>query len=451
MKTVGKYEIRGLLGRGGMGIVYRARLPVIEKIVALKILAPHPTLVDLLGEEELVGRFTSEASAMASLRHPNVVDVLDFDWCSGRPFFTMEYYYQSLGTILGEGGRAEYPSRILSLDRCVSCMRQLLQGLSRLHRAGLVHRDIKPHNLLITEEDRLKIGDFGLSKLRGESYRGPSQLVVGSPYYAAPEQERDPDRVDHRADLYSAGVVLHRMLTGLLPEEGISKPSELHPDADCQWDAFVAEAIHPDREKRFPDAEAMMERLEDLQKEWEKKKTEMCRSEVEEPRREKALSTVVLLRNRPVKTGPRHAREVFACDDLWRPLKYIENSFEHEDGSPVVIDRATGLAWQRAGSPDPLRWPEIRAYVKSLNEQRYGGLDQWRLPTVDELCSLLKPVFHLDRHCIEDLFDRGRKWLWSSDLRSYTSAWYVNTELGFVGSGDFTCHYHVRAVCSRQG
>ena len=107
VKTIGKYVVCGLLGRGGMGAVFKVRLPIVEKVLALKLLAPHPHLLALAGEEEVRRRFTAEAAAMADLRHPNIIDVLDFDFHDGRPFYTMEYYYQNLGTLLGESDRAD--------------------------------------------------------------------------------------------------------------------------------------------------------------------------------------------------------------------------------------------------------------------------------------------------------------------------------------------------------
>jgi serine/threonine-protein kinase len=112
-----------------------------------------------------------------------------------------------------------------------------------------------------------------------------------------------------------------------------------------------------------------------------------------------------------------------------------------------VLDKNTGLLWQRSGSPDPVEWSEAQGYVASLNASCHGGLRAWRLPTVNELFSLLKPFSHNRSDCVDGVFDRTRKWLWSADRRTFTSAWHVNTELGYAGWGDFTCRYTARAVC----
>ncbi|GLI35711.1 protein kinase domain-containing protein [Desulforhabdus amnigena] len=453
MKTVGKYEVCGLLGRGGMGVVYKARLPVVNKMVALKLLAPHPHLLHSLGREEVERRFIAEAVAMAALRHPHLLKVLDFDYDEGSPFFTMEYYYQNLGMLIGESARVEEPTRMLSLDKAIRYTRQILLGLGRMHRAGMVHRDVKPYNLFITDEDQVKIGDFGLSKLRGEDFRNPPNVMVGSPYYAAPEQERDPETVDGRADLYGVGVVFYRMLTGRLPEAEMLPPSECHPDVDPSWDDFVWKAIAPLRENRFNRAEEMLGRLDVLSKAWEEKKRDICRSfperstQVIEPKQEMIAS----LRAAPAKVGPREAPEIFRCDSLYRPLHSLANDFEILENKGIVLDRATNLFWQKGGSPDPLEWENAHDYVRNLNEEHFGGCSTWRLPTVNELLSLIKPVAHGEDDCMEPVFDRSKKWLWSCDRRSFTAAWYVDGELGFAGWGDFTCQYYVRAVCLRQG
>lgn len=452
MKTIGKYEVCGLLGRGGMSAVYKVRLPVAGKIVALKLLDPRPPLRDLLGDREIENRFITESVRMAGLRHPHVADLLDFDFSDGRPFFTMEYYCRNLGALLGEARVVETPSRVLRLDRILHYMKQLLLGLSRMHRAGMVHRDIKPFNLLLTDEDQLKISDFGLSRLRGDATINPSGLAVGSPYYAAPEQERDPEAVDRRADLYSAGVVLYRMLTGLLPEGEPPAPSRSHPDADSIWDRFAFKALDKNRERRFASAEEMLEDLARLKTGWEIRKGETCRLETEEnpPERERIVVFRPPLRQRPMKVAPGNAPKAFGCDPLLQPLDYLSNDFEPTARGTAVLDRTTGLLWERKGSEDPIEWADAHHYIESLNGGLFAGYRQWRLPTVDELRSLLRPIAFGGEDCLPDLFDKRGKRLWTSDRKSFTAAWYVDAELGFVGWGDFTCRFFVRAVCSAE-
>ncbi|MFZ2445686.1 MAG: protein kinase [Syntrophobacteraceae bacterium] len=446
MKKIGKYIIRGLLGKGGMSVVYKALLPVVGRIVALKVLAPHPNLVNLLGREALGERFISEARAIASLRSPHVVNILDFDYHGGAPFFTMEYYYGDLGLLIGEAYRADLPTRALSLDKTVYYARQILDGLAALSRAGIVHRDIKPGNLMISDEDRIKICDFGFSKLRGERIERPPHLVIGSPFYAAPEQERDPDGADQRADLYSAGVIVHRMLTGLLPQDGVGRPSDRHPDADADWDRFVERALEPDPRRRFSTADEMLRDLEGLSLAWSRKKESFCRIAGEAERGGPAAGARKVLRSAPVKVGSKEAPNVFGCDALMRPLRYSEPELKHSADGSVVFDPESGLSWQASGSADPMDWHAARGYVESLNATGFAGRSLWRLPTVDELLSILRPPVLGFRDCIAPAFDRKQKTLWSCDRRTFTSAWHADMELGFAGSADFTCRFYVRAV-----
>jgi serine/threonine protein kinase len=450
MKKIDKYEISGLLGKGGMGIVYKARVPVIGKVVALKLLSPHPMLVELLGKEAIRRSFVTEAMTMASLRHPHIAAVWDFHDSNDLTFFVMEYYCNNLGLTVGETYRVEGPSRVLSVDKAIHYTRQVLVGLSRLHQAEIIHRDIKPYNILITDEDRVKITDFGLSKLRGETFRGPPNLRVGSPYYAAPEQEEDPDQVDARADIYPVGVMLYRMLTGALPIEPFKRLSQSNPDLDPDWDAFIDQAIAGEREKRFASVKNMLDSLDALNLAWEEKKGKACQMpQMLTLKRSHAQKTKKKLRAQGVKVAPREARKVFEVDKLWRPIEYMANDLQlNPEG--IVTDRSSSLVWQQAGSDHPVSWYEAHKYIEQLNQGRFGGRASWRLPTVNELISLITEVPRAADLCVAPIFDQDQRWLWSSDRRSFVAAWYVSLDLGFVSWQDFTCYYFVRAVSSEM-
>jgi serine/threonine protein kinase len=447
MKKIGRYEVCGLLGKGGMGMVYKVRMPVLGKVVALKLLSPHPNLVALLGEEEVRRQFVTEALTMARLRHPNIVAIWDFHDTEDFSYFVMEYFCNNLGVIIGESYQAEDPSRIVSVDKAIHYTRQILEGLSRLHEAGIIHRDIKPFNIMVTDEDDVKITDFGLSKLRGETFEGPANLNVGSPYYAAPEQEADPNQADARADLYAVGVMMYRMLAGELPIDSFRSLTECNSDLDSRWDDFLLTAAASDREKRFASAKAMLSALDELQAAWEEKKERECEMpSVWVPKQDRP-GPVHGSRGESIKVRPREARKAFGADTLWRPLEYTDNDFQ-VNGDSTVTDRATGLVWQQSGSDYPVTWHEAYEYVKHLNQERFAGKARWRLPTVNELVSLLTEVPKAGDLCIEPIFDPRERWLWSSDRRSFMSAWYVSVDLGYVSWQDFTCYYYVRAVYS---
>lgn len=445
MKTISKYEICGLLGRGGMGKVFKVRLPVIGKIAALKLLDPNPMLVSLMGYESLERLFISEAVTMANLRHPNIAEILDFGQTDGKSFYTMGYYCNNLGTVIGETYRTEEPSRVLDVEKAISYTRQILEGLACLHYAGVIHRDIKPFNILITEQETVKICDFGLSRLRGEKFKGPASLKVGTPWYAAPEQEDNPDLADFTADIYPVGVMLYRMLTGVLPDEPYIGAGRRNPDLDNSWDEFIRRAIAKKSGDRFPGAKAMLKELDVLHSLWRERKEKVCNIPPDEPPESPETTEISshLLRNRPLKISLNQARKTFPVNDLWQPSHYIRNDFQI-NGDGTITDRATRLLWEQSGSPYPLTWPQAREYIDKLNKKCFGGYNNWRLPTVDELLSLVKPIPRGHDFCIEPLFDQTQKWLWSADRRSYIAAWYVSTDMGFVSSQDFSAYYYVR-------
>jgi len=450
MKKIDKYDVCGLLGKGGMGIVYKVRMPVVGKVVALKLLRPHPNLVTLFGEKEVRQRFVTEAVTMARLRHPNIVSIWDFHDSEDLSFFVMEYFCNNLGLIIGETYRVEDPSRILSVDRAIDYTLQILVGLSRLHQAGIIHRDIKPYNILVTDQNTVKITDFGLSKLRGEDFRGPSNLMVGSPYYAAPEQEQDPNQVDARADLYAVGVMLYRMLTGELPIDSFKRLAQSNSDLDADWDTFILKSISQDRKDRFASAKEMLEAFDDLQIAWEKKKEKVCQMPTTGLSK-KATRTGhrETPRGESIKARPRQAREVFGTDARWRPIHYTTNDFQvNADGT--VSDKTTGLIWQKSGSDYLVTWHEAQGYIQELNHKRFAGRTDWRFPTVNELMSLLTKVPRAMDLCIEPIFDQNQRWLWSSDRRSFVAAWYVSVDMGYISWQDFSCYYFVRAVSSHS-
>ncbi|MGD9367138.1 MAG: DUF1566 domain-containing protein [Desulfobacteraceae bacterium] len=452
MKKIGRYTIQGLLGRGGMGRVFKVELPAIGKFAALKLLDPDPLILKLMGLEKLRAAFIREAATIASLNHPNIVTVHDFDEHDGKPFFVMDFFANNLGTLIGESYTIEKPSRSIPIDRALNYIQQTLDGLDCLHDAGILHCDIKPFNLLITAQDTIKICDFGLSKLRNEAYTGPASLNVGSPYYAAPEQEKDPDNVDLRADLYPVGIMFYRMVTCHLPylndtNEGYIPPSRFNPDLDSQWDDFMQKAVDRSPDRRFNSAASMKSALIDLSLHWEKQKEKTCAfdpSRLDTPM-PVSRSLHYVPRHTPLKLRPKSARVRFNLDSLWQPKAYMANQFE-KHGQESVKDHSTGLIWQTSGSRYPRYWQSAQHYIRQLNQEKFSGIDNWRLPNIDELVTLLNPNPQGAALCIESVFDDTQRWLWSIDRRSFTAAYYVDIELGFVGWQDFSAPYYVRAV-----
>jgi serine/threonine-protein kinase len=315
-----------------------------------------------------------------------------------------------------------------------------------MHHSGIIHRDIKPHNLLVTDYDTIKICDFGLSKLRGETFEGPPSLKFGSAWYAAPEQENHPDSVDVSADLYAVGITLYRMLTGVLPEEDYAPVSRSNADLDGSWDDFIAKSIAHRPAKRYRSAAEMLTDLKALQAAWEAQKEQYCRlPQAMKTDLAKSPANRVIPRSSPIKIDPRDAKATFMLDDLWRPAGFLQNEFEINPGG-TITDQATGLVWQQAGSLFPLTWTLAESYIQELNSSQFAGNSSWRLPTIDELMTLLTELPRGEDFCIEPIFDSRQRWLWSCDRRSFTAAWYVSIDMGYVAWQDFTAYFYVRAV-----
>jgi serine/threonine-protein kinase len=455
MKKIGRYTIAGLLGKGGMGRVFKVTYPVTGKVAALKLLDPAPLLAELTAPKDLKEQFTREAVIMASIRHPHIVDLLDFCQTDGQLYYLMDFFCTSLGTLMGEWGEAEQ-TRVIPIDKAIHYTAQTLKGLQCLHFFHIIHKDIKPANILITDEDSVKICDFGLSSRRGERQDRHESIRVGSPFYAAPEQEKNPDHVDVTADIYSTGVMLFKMLTGQLPEKDTLAVSHLNPDLNDGWDRFLTRAMHPDPAQRFQSAEIMAQSLTDLARSWEEKKDKVCAMPefFETPAYVKAppddgekSGKSGPVRSASAKVPLKQARDGFNLNRFMQPVHYLPKALKPV-GNHVVQDYGTGLTWQQSGTAFPVTWHQAKEYVDRLNAQVFGGYSDWRLPTLPELLTLARPPKKGRDHCVSSLFDVEQKRLWSVDKSTFVSAWYMDLEMGFVERSDLTGFYHAKAVRS---
>jgi len=449
IKFIGKYQIRSRLGQGSMGAVYKVVVPGEDNFAALKVLKPGPDLIRKMGMEWVRGQFINEFYLMSGLRHPHVASVRDLAQDNELVYYLMEYFSRNLGLVMGESYWADRPSRVLRIEKAVGYILQTLDGLSGIHQVGIVHRDVKPFNLMLTETDTIKITDFGLSKRRGEVLAGPGKVMIGTPHYAAPEQVESPQKADHRADLYSVGVMLYRMLTGILPQKPFKRPSELNPELDRAWDELILKAVHQDPDQRFWAANTMAREIRGHYLAFKQKKQAACGpidGFLFRPI-ESSGPGPVTLRDVPESVSARRAETVFNIDEFQRPRQYLGNSFGAvKDGA--LVDALTNLAWQQSGSDSIMSWDQADRYVLSLNRQKFGGYENWRLPTVNELLSLLNPPPPGEDFCFQSPLSSVQKWIWSGDTRSKRAAWFVDVEMGFVASGDILDRYYVKAVCS---
>src|ERR1043166_6298815 len=207
-KLFPQLEILAFVGKGGMGAVYKARQPALDRLVALKILPPQVASGPGFAE-----RFNRAGRAPARLSHPNIVAVHEFGPVNGLPFFLMEFVDGPNLRQLEQAGR-------LSPREALQIVPQICEALQFAHDEGIVHRDIKPENILVDKKGRVKIADFGIAKImgrEGEADLTETKGAIGTPHYMAPEQVEKPQAVDHRADIFALGVVFYEMLTGELP------------------------------------------------------------------------------------------------------------------------------------------------------------------------------------------------------------------------------------------
>ncbi len=425
MKTIGRYEVVGRLGRGGMSMVYKARAPVTGRLVALKILQPRDGIfAELVGEERLKELFVAEGKIMGAVSHDHVAKVLDCDEHEGQPFIVLEYFAHSLGTFIGESYRVEAASRIISVVKTQGYLVQALKGLERLHFAGIIHRDIKPYNLMLTSDDRIKIIDFGLSRVRGEESTVVPGMQVGTPFYAAPELGKNPQRADGRADLFSLGIMGLRMLTGRLfdhHKSGAALASAANSEVGPLWDAWIGRSIAAKPEDRFQTAQEMRLALQALPL---NEKNAPCGW------RQAPVSVRKPVRNEPAAVLFKDIRAILGLDELFRPLVYAVQDFAAV-GPLLAHERNSGLYWQRYGAGFPLDWQQAGEYVEYLNSSCWQGRDSWRLPTVAEVFTVLKPPLHGVACSSWPLFDSTIHWLWTCDSCTKKQAWSVDVVESF--------------------
>ena len=249
-------EIQDLLGTGGMGAVYKARQPALDRVVALKVLPP-----EIGGDPVFTQRFAREAQALARLNHPHIVAVYEYGQAGDTSFIVMEF-------VDGTNLRQLLETAALEPEHALVLVPQICDALQYAHDEGVVHRDIKPENILLDRKGRPKIADFGLSKLRHEGDHTEASLtgthqVMGTLRYMAPEQMEGTRDVDHRADIYSLGVVFYEMLTGELPIGRFQAPSQ-KVAVDVRLDDVVLRALAKEPERRYQHASDVKTAVESI-------------------------------------------------------------------------------------------------------------------------------------------------------------------------------------------
>ncbi len=273
-KIVHTYELLEQLGQGGMGVVYKARHIHFDEIYAIKRLWEQ-----FSSNEMVLNLFLNEAKILRKLNHKNIVRVTDFFSLENQNYIVMEYIK---GRSLDEVIKKEVGP--IRRERAINLFKQMLEGVAYIHNQSetIIHRDIKPLNILVTEDDIVKITDFGIAKVL-DAGQNASTLVKGTPVYMSPEQIIDPKSVDIRTDVYSLGMTFYEMLCGKTPFSGdttttptavyaaimsgeVPPPTHYYPGISDALSNFVMKAIHRDRNQRFSNAREMLRELEQLER-----------------------------------------------------------------------------------------------------------------------------------------------------------------------------------------
>lgn len=259
ISQLGRYEVLSELGQGAMGVVYKARDPLIDRIVAIKTINLSLAQEEI---EEYEGRFYQEARAAGRLNHPNIVTIYDVGKSGDIAYIAMEFLQGcELRDLLRENG-------VLPVDQVLDIVAQVAQGLAYAHEHEIVHRDIKPSNIMVIRDGHVKITDFGIARMASSAVRTQTGMVLGSPKYMSPEQVLGKV-IDQRSDIFSLGVMLYEMLTGESPFMGENvnaimfqtlnsvpvAPSKLNSAVPDMLNFIVAKALAKAREDRYQNAQ----------------------------------------------------------------------------------------------------------------------------------------------------------------------------------------------------
>jgi serine/threonine-protein kinase len=353
-KTLSHYRVLKKLGEGGMGEVYLAEDTKLKRRVALKFL---PT--QYASDEEFKTRFKREAQAAAALNHPNVITIHEVAEHESRPYIAMEY-------VQGESLKDLSVGKDLSISRIIDIGIQICEGLAKAHPAGIVHRDIKPQNILIDKDGRVRILDFGLAKLKRDAMLTQIGTTVGTVAYMSPEQARG-EEVDHRTDIWALGVILYEMLTGQMPFKGehdqaviysilntYPQPiSALRPEMPYELEQVVNNSLTKDREERYQQIGDTLTDLRSVKDAFQSGVTRSLRVETEP-----SPSIAVL----PFTNLSADKEQEYFCDGM---AEEIINALTHLEGLRVV---ARTSAFSFRGKEIDIREIGRKLNVKTLLE-----------------------------------------------------------------------------------
>jgi len=397
-KKLGKYDVLEVVGRGGMGIVYKATDPGIGRLVAIKMIT-----VGVANDSELLKRFYREAQSAGKLQHPNIVTIYDLGDQDGNPYMVMEYLEgESLESIIAS-------RRSVPLEQKLNTVVQVCNALSYAHQHNVIHRDIKPANVMVLKDLTVKIVDFGIARIGNENVTRPGQLM-GSIPYMSPEQINEKAYVDSRTDIYSAGVVLYQLLTYALPFDGKDTgaillkilhepppPLQTYLSAyPTELDRIIALALAKNPEERYGTADRLAVDLMRVQDElkrdivseyflsidnfvanaqWNQAKEQILqvlRIDRQNTRANELLGRV----EQQIQTQKRseqarelrvQAEQAIECDELEDALRYLDHAVELDSSSHELRELRNSIAERKA------RGDQLAALLQRAESARDAG------------------------------------------------------------------------------
>jgi len=331
---LGRYEIVAELGKGAMGVVYRANDPMLNRMVAIKTINTEEAGHEGMAEYE--ARFYTEAKAAGGLNHPNIIIIYDIGKSGHLVYMAMEYIEgQELREMLTDG-------KPIPVAKAVDFAAQVGEGLAYAHQHQVVHRDIKPANIMITPDGRAKIADFGIARMRSSETRTQTGVILGSPKYISPEQVVGK-RADHRSDIFSLGVILYECITGATPfnGEGLSAlmyqitnhdpapPSSSNPQVPVMLDYIVAKVLAKSPEARYQSAADFANDLRE------------CKAQIETGQSGASAGLVTtkpplvpVAAVAPAKLAPQESEEAAAAPS---PTKGISRAFDSQEATQRLM------------------------------------------------------------------------------------------------------------------